>query len=114
MANDLILVPDYTFDLTPEYSTLISKFENGVEQRRSRRSRAIRKWKLSYKNRTDTDFNTIKTLFDQKYGAQGSLTWTNPDDSQTYTVRFDSDSLTFRRKAYNIYDFEFSIVEVLS
>lgn len=113
MPSDLTLNSDYTLETTPSYKTLVSTFENGVEQRRAKRASVIREWRLEYRNRSSADLGTIRTLFNSKYGALTSFTWDNPEDSTTYTVRFKEDSFTYAYKSYGIYDFSFTLVEVL-
>lgn len=113
MPSDLVLKPDYVFETTPQHSTLISEFENGVEQRRNKWSQVRRAWRLVYKNRSLSDLNTILSRFDTSKGAYGSFTWDNPDTGVTYTVRFKDDSLTYSLKNYGIYDFEFELIQVL-
>jgi uncharacterized protein (TIGR02217 family) len=110
---DLTLAPDYTFDTTPSYSTIVSEFENGVEQRRARRATSIRKWRLGFINRTSDDVSTIQTLFDSMQGKLTAFVWTNPLDSQDYNVRFSDDEITFINKSYGIFDFEIGLTEVL-
>jgi uncharacterized protein (TIGR02217 family) len=110
---DFILAPDYTFETTKEYSTIITEFENGVEQRRARRAGQRRSWRLQYKNRSSSDLSTITTIFDSKKGALTSFTWTNPIDSQDYTVRFKEDSLRYTNDVYGLYNIEFELTEIL-
>ncbi|MBI5872995.1 MAG: DUF2460 domain-containing protein [Candidatus Omnitrophica bacterium] len=112
MANDLILKPDFTFSTTPEFKTLITKFENGIEQRRPKWTGQLKSFKLVYENRPTLDLSTIQTLFTNKLGSYSAFTWTNPETSATHTVRFKNDSLTYVLKAPGIYDFEFELVEV--
>jgi phage-related protein len=110
--SDLSLTPDYVFDESPEYKTVISEFESGVEQRRAKQSTPVRRWTLRFITRTQADYNTITSLFATCYGALTAFTWTNPNDSTEYTVRFDSDKITFQRIAYQRYNFEFTLKEV--
>ena len=112
MANDFILAPDYVFEQTPKYNTIISEFENGAEQRRAKRSTAITEYRLVYKNRDSTDLGTITTLFNAKLGALTAFTWTHPFSSETLTVRFKEDSLTYNNTSYGIYNIEFSLVSI--
>lgn len=111
-ADDLTIEPDSTLEEEIEYNTLISKFENGVEQRRSLRASSLRKFKLLFKNRPLSDYSTIKSLFDTKLGAFSTLLWTNPNDSTQYTVRFEKDTLNVARQRFNTVDFEFSLQQV--
>ena len=113
MANDLLINPSFVFDQTPQYKTLISEFENGAEQRRSKRSSAITEYRLIYKNISSTDKDTIVNLFGTKKGAYSSLTWTHPISSSTLTVRFKEDSLTYTNTSYGLYDLEFTLVTIL-
>ena len=113
MAADFTYTPDSVFDEEPEFNTLITKFENGAEQRRSKRSLPIRKWKLVFQNRTQSEFEAVRDFFIGKYGAYSSFTWVNLNNSTQYTVRFEKDSIKFQRKAFNAYDFEFTFLEVL-
>jgi phage-related protein len=110
---DFTLAPDFVFEEKPQYNTLITNFENGVEQRRPTRSTAIREWTLQYRNRSSADMQTVLDLFNSKKGAYTAFDWTNPEDSVDYTVRFKEDSLTKTMKHYGIYDFQFVLVEVL-
>lgn len=109
---DFSLAPDFTFETTKEFKTLISQFENGVEQRRAKWATGLRTWKLNYNNRTSTDLSTITTLFDTQKGALTSFTWTNPLDSTDYTVRFKEDSLNYSNSVYGLYNISFELIEV--
>ena len=111
--SDFTLACDNAFDEAPEFNTLISKFANGVEQRRATRSGSIREFVLKFYNRPIADFQTARNFFLAKVGALTSFTWTNPNDSVEYTVRFKDDKLKFVRKSYQIYDFEFTLIQVI-
>lgn len=112
MPSDLVLKPDFQFVQTEEWNTAISRFENGTEQRRNLWATQRKKWRLQYINRLLDDFTTIQTLFNARKGAYASLTWDNPNDGSTYYVRFEEDKLEFTNKAYQIYDFEFTLIQV--
>jgi len=104
--------PDFVFEETPEFHTLLTQFENGAEQRRAKWSSPRRKWRLVFRNRYKSEYEAIRDFFIEKMGAYGSFTWDNPNDGNTYTVRFEEDGITFSNKAYDVYDFEFGFVEV--
>jgi uncharacterized protein (TIGR02217 family) len=110
---DFTTVSDYVLEETPQFQTLVSTFENGVEQRRAKRANSIREFKLQYFTRSVTDFTTVRDFFLSKKGALTSFTWTNPNDSVDYTVRYKEDSLRFVLKSYGIYDFDFTLIQVL-
>lgn len=104
--------PDFTYEEEIEYKTLVTKFENGVEQRRSKWANPLRRFRFVYKSRSQTDFETVRDFYNARLGQYESFTWTNPNDSTSYTIRFEADTLRFKRKAYQVYDFEFMAVEV--
>lgn len=110
---DLELAPDFAFAKKTNYDTIISEFENGIEQRRPRRTNKIREWNLQFRNRPASEVATIQTLFDANKGAYSSFTWLNPQDAATYTVRFKEDSFEHRNHAPGFYDFDFTLVEVI-
>ena len=112
-ADDLTLAPDFVLAETDKFTTLVSQFENNVEQRRAKVASAYRTWKLQYRNRTATELSTLQTLFNTKKGQLTSFLWTNPLDSTQYTVRFASDEIEYQLKAYGIYDFQFNLKQVV-
>lgn len=99
-------------DEVVEYNTLITQFENGAEQRRNKWANPLRTFKLVYKNRPESEVDTLKTFHTSKKGAYTSFTFTNPNDSTDYTVRFANDNLEFKRVAYDVYDFNVTLKEV--
>lgn len=109
---DFTYVPDYVVTETKEYKTVVSKFENGTEQRRAKWKDPIRMFKLQFKNRTQAEMEGIKTFFSGKEGALTPFSWENPIDSVEYTVRFKEDSLSVELVSYQIYNIAFDFVEV--
>ena len=110
--SDFTYLPDFLIDEAVEYKTLISEFENGAEQRRRKWANPLSKWTLRFNNRTLDEMTAVRDFFKNKAGSLAAFTWTNPNDSVEYTVRFAEDSFKFSRKAYGIYDFEFDFIEV--
>ena len=110
--SDFTYLPDFLIDEALEYKTIVSEFENGAEQRRRKWANPQRKWTLRFNNRTHTEMTEVSDFFKSKFGAFMAFTWTNPNDSVEYTVRFVEDSFQFSRKAYGVYDFEFEFIEV--
>lgn len=104
--------PDFVFEETPKFQTIVSTFENGSEQRRARWGTARREWKLQFVNKTKTEFESIRNFFIAKKGALTAFTWENINDSVEYSVRFVEDSVNFKMKSTGVYDFEFSFIEV--
>lgn len=110
--SDFTLTPDYVYSEKKQYKTLKTNFENGAVQTRAKWSSPLRTFRLVFKNRPYSDVTTLMTLFDSKYGGYGSFTFTNPNDSTEYTVRFSEDTLDVENKAYDVYDFSLSLEEV--
>jgi phage-related protein len=110
--SDFIYVPDYAVDETVSYKTIVSEFENGAEQRRKKWSNPQRKWSLRFRNRKKSEVDAVKVFFTGRLGSLTAFTWTNPNDSVEYTVRFADDSFKFSLKDYDLYDFEFDFIEV--
>lgn len=110
---DFEAIPDFQFVTEKKYDTLITQFENGVEQRRARRSNPIQEFTLQFRNRPQADLDEVVTLFDTSKGSLSAFTWLNPEDATEYTVRFKEDSFKKMLKHYGIFDFEFTLVTVL-
>ncbi|MFH2137446.1 MAG: DUF2460 domain-containing protein [Candidatus Omnitrophota bacterium] len=110
--SDFAYLPDFVFEETLEYKTLVSEFENGAEQRRRKWAAPLRKWRLRFNIRIKADMQAVRDFFKSKYGSFTAFTWTNPNDSAEYSVRFVEDSFKYTMKAYEIYDFEFDFLEV--
>jgi len=55
----------------------------------------------------------IVELFEYHYGKETSFTWTNPNDSTDYTVRFLSGTLVEEEIDYEIYNIRLQLVEVV-
>jgi phage-related protein len=110
--SEFTAVPDKVLDEKLNYKTLVSNFENGVEQRRNKWSIPLREFVLTFENRTQDEMETVRDFFIAKLGSYTSFTWTNINDDVEYTVRFKEDSFGFKRKAYEIYDFDLALIEV--
>ena len=110
--SDFTQTPYAVMEETPRYSTLISNFENGVEQRRAKWASPIREFTLTFRNMTSAEYVVMKNFFIAKLGAYTTFTWTNPNDSVEYTVRFKDDSLKITRRAYQVYDYDATFIVV--
>jgi phage-related protein len=95
-----------------EFKTLVTRFENGSEQRRNKWGNPLKTFRLSYQNRPESEVDSLKTFFEEKKGAYTAFTFDNPNDETEYNVRFASDSLEVKRVAYDVYDFSFDLKEV--
>jgi phage-related protein len=104
--------PDFVYEEEIEYSTQVSDFENGYEQRRATWSAPLRLFRLFFRARTAAEFATVKAFVIARQGRFDSFTWNNPNDSTNYTVRFLEDKINFRQVSYDVYDFELKLQEV--
>jgi len=105
-------VPDFVVEETAEFKTLVSKFENGAEQRRAKWSSPRRQWTLKFNNRTLAESQAIQSFFSDRKGTLESFDWVNHNDGEVYTVRFNADALRISRKAPNVCDVEMELLEV--
>ena len=110
---DFTYTPDFVVVENKEYRTLVSKFENGAEQRRGKWNSPLHSFKLQFKNRPHAEMENIKTFFSNKEGALTPFTWENPIDSIEYTVRFKEDSLIVELIAYQLYNIALEFIEVI-
>lgn len=110
--SDFSIQPNSAMDEEPIFATYVEQYENGKEQRRARHSGSIKKWHLIYTNRTSSQYSSMRSFFEGKGGKLTAFTWTNPNDDTEYTVRFDNDELIFKRAKYNLWNWEFDLIEV--
>jgi hypothetical protein len=90
----------------------ISEFENKTEQRRLLTPDRIMGWKITTPFMTQTQFSDYLSIFDTKYGALTSFTFTCPFTATEYNVRFRPG--TFRAKYENgVFKAEFEFERVL-
>ena len=108
----LTLTPDQAYEENVRYKTIVSEFESGYEQRRQKWANPLRKFRLVYTARTAADYNTMLTFFNARKGSYDSFVWNNYNDSTNYNVRFVSDDISVRQRAYDVFDFEVELQEV--
>jgi hypothetical protein len=108
---DLSLTPDYSFEVSHEFKTITSPFENGDEERRAKWEEELKTWHLVYVKRTLAEFEIVKALFQASFGAAYPFTWLHPDEGVEYTVHFSEDKLKVIKTQYGRYDFEFNLKE---
>lgn len=104
--------PDNRIGEDIKFKTLVSSFENGVEQRRNKWANPLRTFRLSFRSRDGVTYAAVRDFFITKKGSYSSFTWTNPADSVTYNVRFTDDGLNLIRVKYDVYDFDITFQEV--
>lgn len=110
--SDFTAVPDSVLEEDVEFDVMVTGFENGVEQRRLRSANPRRSFTLTFKSRTYSEMDTVLDFFISKSGNLSSFTWTNPNDSTEYTVRFAKQNFSFKRVGYDLYEFKVLLMEV--
>lgn len=68
--------------------TVRSLSDGGYVKTRARFTRISRRWNVRFAWMSQTNKNTLKTFEDARLVGSESFTWTNPEDSTAYTVRF--------------------------
>jgi hypothetical protein len=106
-------IPEFDFLRKDRYSCLKSNWEEGMSLRRAITGNLVRVFTLTWKNATKTIKDTIMTLFRERCGGAGAFNYTPTDESSAIKCRFDEDSLTWNKVAYNNYNIKFNLVELL-
>jgi len=112
MPETFSFIPDNAIPQNIEYNTLVSEFENGSEQRRSKRDNPKRAWVLSFTLRPKTEMEMFKSFFEARKGKLEPFFWTNPDDNEKRLVRFNEDKLEIEKLHYDLYNYSVKIIEV--
>jgi len=74
------------------WRTLVTRFDDGSEQRRQKLSNKIMAFHIEFNAIGETTLNQIRAFFNQQKGAFDTFTFINPHDDQAYTVRFANDT----------------------
>ncbi len=90
MAVFPTLSRDVEWTITEDYedSTIRSTTEAGYEHTRARYTYDRKIWSISYKYLVTADRTALRAFLVTVRVGVDSFTWTNPDDSTAYTVRF--------------------------
>lgn len=89
-----------------------SDFDAAPEQRRDKwRGKVKHKFQIKFEHNTKSEIEAIRDFFVDKNGPHESFTFTNPNDSIDYTVRFDGDSFKIERRGYDDYNAEVTLIE---
>lgn len=83
-------LPNPQFPITSgnEDPAIATPFENGMIQTRPRFTRLRRSWTVKWNGMSNADRDTLAAFWITTAGGSTAFTWTNPYDSQSYTVRF--------------------------
>lgn len=104
---------DFPVKENKEYDVIVSQFENSVEQRRLNRSSVRRSFRLEFSYRNQSEMEEVRDFYDDKSGMFESFTFLNPNDSTTYTVRFNMPKFEYSRIGPGLYNFSVDLIEVL-
>lgn len=110
--SDFSTQPNSAIEEAIGFAIHVVEYETGIEQRRARHADSRRRWKLIYTNRTTTQMQTVRDFFLAKKGQLTAFTWTNPNDSVEYDVRFEDQEIVFHRARYNRWNWEMTFIEV--
>lgn len=114
-GGDLEGIPyeaNYIFSEVIGVMTNILVAETGKEFRYSK-GQPRREFRLVYTNRSETVKDALLTFFGAREGNYDSFYWVNPNDSTTYEVRFKEGSLDVDYVDYDIYNINFSLMELI-
>ena len=113
MAWDANWSPQYVFSYGPSYKTAVSDFDSGKEQRRQKWVSPRHRFHLVYNAITKAQADLMMAEFDSMKGAYTTISWTNPADNSSYTVRFVQDSLMQEFLTSTVCRLEFDFIEVI-
>ena len=105
-------VIQYVFTEKIDFKTLVSAFENGYEQRRRKWAHGKRSFSLKYNVLTYNETDTLYDFYIARNGTYDAFSFVNPNDNQTYTVRFTDDQMSFDHFSQAICSTGLNMVEV--
>ena len=106
--------PQFVYVDETNYRTLVTPFESGKEQRRKKWTTDRKRFRIVFNAIDKTTADAIKSLYNEKFGAYDTFSFTNPGDSTSYTVRFVEDSLRQEFITSTVCRLECELIEVLS
>lgn len=105
--------PQFVYIDQTDWRTVISQFESGKEQRRKKWTTDRKRFHVVFNALDKTTADAIKALYNEKYGAYDTFSFTNPADSTSYTVRFVEDSFKQEFITPTVCKLELDLIEVL-
>jgi|GEM_PF-3587621 len=109
---DFAYAPDFNYKTKPRYNTLVSTFENKVEQRRLKSPKKLRSYELTFTNRSQVEISAVNAFFDSKKGSL--TTFTVNIEGEDVLGRFVEDSFYSQRLAPSVYNYGFNFQEVVN
>jgi phage-related protein len=72
-----------------EDPSIMTEMEGGYMTSRPRHTRAPRRtFSLVWRSMVHADYQTLRTFYDARRGGSETFTWTDPETTTVYTVRF--------------------------
>lgn len=103
--------PEKVRDWGVGFRTLITPYDNGAEQRRSKGIQR-RIWKLEFRLE-ETEAQLLFAFFIAREGRYEAFCWTDPRTSTKYPVRFDQDELMVKDHYEALFVFEVTFIQVI-
>lgn len=88
----LIPPPSRPLQESVKFNSLVLSFDSGHEQRRSK-GLPKKSWDIQYLALGNEAKKTIQAFFIARGGSREAFTWTHPETKETFSVRFDGDTL---------------------
>lgn len=98
----------------PMFRTLTINYGNKIEQRISLDSAVRYKFQMTWESKLKaTELASISDFFIARKGAYESFSWVNPEDSVTYTVKFEEDLINISYFHFQLYELnQINLIEV--
>lgn len=109
---DFAYVPDFGWNSKPSFGVLRSKFENGVEQRRLKRTTKLRTFELVFNNRSAAEMTAVLSFFDSKYESLTAFSISINGVDVTGIIA--QDTFVYDRTGPNQFNYSFRFEEQIS
>jgi hypothetical protein len=106
-------VPTYSYTKQIGYKTLVSAFENGVEQRRNKWGQGKLTFTLTYAYLSTSDVTTLYNFYVSEKGSFTTFLFNDLSSTSAYTVRFVDDNLSLEQFAKNVSRTGLKMIQVL-
>lgn len=93
----------FPFNTVPSFKTSVTAFGGKIEQRTANIASAVNSFYFTFDFLTDAQRQTILDFFIARYGAYETFNLTNPEDSNSYVVRFKKSVLEMERFEYELW-----------
>jgi uncharacterized protein (TIGR02217 family) len=103
----------YSFTKEVEFKTLISQFENGVEQRRNKWSQGKRQFTVLFDLLSPTNMGYLYDFYVARKGSYESFVYIDPITSSSVDCRFVDDKLSFEEFSHDLRRTGLKLIQVL-